>query len=774
MFFLVANGQDRPSILSKNKDEKYHIDFARYCVGQANNEYQTSFVDKVRLNKNFYKGNQWINNEDLDLFFKDTTDQGRNRIKMIKNVIRPMVEQYRGNAIRMSINYRVKSISQQAINRRETKLAEMLHFTRVANDPENPFGPEMKKKKAIGDNEAETISIFENIYNDKYVQTMNYLLDYVSEKNRFEDMQVRVAEEMAFSGMAIVASYEYSGHHQFEVLKSENFFFDRSAQQYDLSDAEFQGEVIYMNASEIYEMYPNLTPDQRESIENYAKQYRKAAIETGGATGTKTNQNNQFNNSGKVPVFKTYWKDGETYEYGYVKDEFGYEYLTKINFIFEGEDKPRYTDKDLIRSKSERAKRLFGDALKKKLYVDVLRMAIFIPQEILSLGTSTSGEKKYKDILLDWGIAPYQETENLDYDSVKFPYKVYCWGYVDGEVLSPLDDAINPQRFINRILSVTENQINNSRGSGTVIDGTMVKDQAEVLKNMNQSKPIFIDAKGRGIQNAIGSYDTSIKQGTMVMFNIIDTMNKYIQDVTGVNEALKGESTGSDQLVGVTQLLIQRGSLMQEPFYNAITQIFKQCYQSVATVGKRIYADNERNLAIAVGDEGSKVIKITRDMKLEDFRVFVKRQNSDEMLIESGNQMLLSLYQIMNPDGTRALLDDKRFASLWGRSTPDEVGMALRQAAKEREELQRAQTKAANQQMAQQQAQEAQQNQQMAMEQQNAMHEEQARQDIHELTKQKHDINKEMVKGLVKIAPQNQAAQDEILKSTKNLQNPVV
>lgn len=773
MFFLVANGQDRPTILEKNKDEKYHLEFARYCVGQANNQYQTSFVDKVLLNKNFYKGNQWIKDEDLDLFLKDDTDQMRNRIKMTKNIIRPMVEQYRGNAIRMGINFNVRSISPQAINRRENKLAEMLHFTKVANDPENPWGERMRKEKAVGESEAETISIFENTYVDKYVEKINYLIDYIAERNELQETQVRIAEEMALSGMAVMSTYEYSGHQQFEVVKSENFFFDRSAKNYDLTDSEFMGEVIYMNVSEIFEQYQNITLEQRTAIENYAKQYRKAALETAGASDAKLAPSSQMNNSGKVPVFKVYWKDGETYEYGYVKDKFGYEYLTKINHINEGDDKPKYTDADLIKSKSERAKRLFGDKLKKNLHVDTMRMAIFIPQEIMSLGGTSTSEHKEKDVLLEWGLAPYQETENLDFDSVKFPYKCYCWGYIDGEVLSPLDDAIDPQRFINRILSVTENQINNSRGSGTVIDGTMVKDQDEVLRAMNQSKPVFINAKGRGIQNAIGSYDTTTKQGTMVMFNIIDAMSKYIQDVTGVNEALKGESTGSDQLVGVTQLLIQRGSLMQEPFYNAITNIYKQCYQSMASVGKRIYADNERNICIAIGDDGQEMLRITKDMKLEDFRCFIKRQNSDEMLVESGNNMLMALYSIQNADGSR-LLDDKRFANLYGRSTPEQIGQALRAAAKEREEIQRMRTKEENRQVAAAAAEEKAAMQEEKSNMEFMAHEQEAAQDIRELGKQKHEVGKEAIKGLSKIAKESPEAQKKLLSLTENLDKPIL
>jgi len=167
MFFLISNGEQRPSILTSNKDEEYHSKWARYCLGQANNEYQNDFIRKVQLNKNFYKGNQWIENEDLEIFLKDESNMDRNRIQVIHNTIRPLVEQYRGNAIRMSINYRAKSISTQAINRREVKLAEQLFYSKIANKEGNPFAEDIKQRKAVGDSEAETFAIFDNLYVDK-------------------------------------------------------------------------------------------------------------------------------------------------------------------------------------------------------------------------------------------------------------------------------------------------------------------------------------------------------------------------------------------------------------------------------------------------------------------------------------------------------------------------------------------------------------------------------------------------------------------------------
>lgn len=749
MLFLINTGEVRPSILEKNKDEEYHRKFARYCLGQANNHQRAKFLEKFDRNKQFYVGNQWTDSEDIDSFLKDDNNQDRNRLSLVLNVIRPMIEQYRGNAIRMNINFRVKSISPQAVNRRETKLAQMKAFSKVANTPDNPFGAQMKKQFPIGNSEAETTAIFQNIYVDSLVKSMNGLVKFISERNEMTEKQVRVAEEMALSGLAVIKTFEHAGHQEFKNIPSDTYFFDNSAREYDFRDAEFMGDIPDMTASEIFEMYPDISKGDREAIENYVRHFAGNSINING---------NTIPHNGKVPVFNVYWRDGNIEEFGYVRDEYGYEFFTKINYTYEGEDKPRYTDKDLIKSTSKKAKKLLGNNLKTRLYYDVLRTAVIIPSEIVS-SVKNDSTQKIPDIILDWGIAPYQESENLEYNSVKFPYKSYCWAYIDGEISSPVDDAIDPQRFVNRVWSVAENQINNSRGSGTAIDSHMVDDPDEVLRNMNQSKPIFINAKGRGIQNAVSSYDGTVKQGTTVLFNIMDATKAAIKETTGVNDAIQGQSTGSDQLVGVTESMIQRGSLMQEPFYHGITNIFKQCYQSMCTVGKRIYLDSERNITIAVGDEWAETIKLSNDLRLEDFRIFVKRESPDEILKQAGDNMLLAL--LNNPTGP--LIDQKRFADLYGRSTPDEVANALRAYANEREELQRMSNAAAQE--------EEQVLQQQAMQEQAEMEENQyemlAREDIRDMTDKRHELKKELIKAQSKLAPKSKKAENLINKTAE-------
>jgi hypothetical protein len=751
MLFLLSIGEPRPSVLESNKDEMYHLKWARYACGEANNTLHAKFIENTLRNKRFYKNDQWFFPEDLEGFLKDDENQDRNRIKITQNIIRPMVEQYRGNAIRMQMNAKVKSVSSMAINRREKKLAEMLFFTDVAQKaPE--LGEDMKKKMAIGDTEAETKAIFENLYVDKYVEKMNYLLQYLSEFNKFQRKQVSLAAELALSGIGVMKGFEYSGNLIFKIIRSEDFFWDTTAKEMDFSDGEFWGDIDYLSAPEIFETSPDLTEENRKAIDSFARIFQKTDTNYNNISPASASQ--VLWGSGRIPVFNVYWRDSEVYEYAYVNDPYGYPYFTRINFVYDGEDKPRYTDADIITVDTDRSRRILKGKKKRKMFSDVMRFCRFIPAEILA--SMSKEDKRERDIVLEFGKVPYQETNSIDFNSVKSPYKCCSWGYIDGEVFSPVDDAINPQRFINRILSVAENQINNSRGSGVFYDKSFIdpKDGEDgILRNMSQSKPVGLMAKGRGMQNAVVSYDSTISRGTMVLFNIVDAMKNYSKETTGVNDALTGESTGSEQLVGVTQLLIQRGSLMQEPFYNAISEIYLQCFDMIATVGKKIYADNAREMAIAVGDEGVEVFQISKDMKMEDFRCFVKRENTDETLISSANSMLM----VMLGQG---MITQEDFANLFGRATPEMVAQTMRKRAKENIEIQRMAEKQGQQQQQQMMA--------MAQEETDKMEQKEmemiALEDSKYQMDQKHDIDKIYAKSLSKMAENRDKTKAETKK----------
>lgn len=662
MSYIFNTGAVRPNRLTSVKNESYHRDFAKFCLTSMNNHLYRQFINKCLVNWSFFKGQdgQWIFEEDVESFFLDESGDLRNRLKWTKNVIKPMVQQYVGNAIRLSYDATATCITSSVINKREADLKMLKGYEKVAEL--YPFFKQMIKDNTnVQDTPIETEELFLNTFVEDYGRDINNLMEVVAEEININEIKTQLARNLALCGLTVYKGGESSDNYVGDSLNPLFYFWDMSAKKQDLSDAEHMGDWYYMDAPSLFEKYPKMSNTERTAVENYGR-------------GSNNNSMHKIINgiytqpSGKVPVYEVYWKDCEKREYGWVLDDYGYPFYSLINH---GDSK--YTDKHLIEPVTDAHKEEMGDSKKVSIYLDILRYAIMIPQEEIACPTG--------DIILEYGIAKYQEKNLYDPSNVKFPYKAYAWVYDRGEVLTPLDDVIDPQRFLNRTLSVVESQMSNMRGTGTVISKSAVDDrdgEAETNRNINASKPIYVDTDRVGsVQNAIGTYGSNIGSGTLEMFSVIKTVENSIQDVTGVNDAMAGTQGGADVLVGVVEAQIQRGSLVQEPFYWGLTSVLKQIYEQIATVGKMIYFDNPRKLAIMVGDRGFQNIAITEDNLLQDFRIFVKRSESKEQGVSNGNTLLWTLLQ-------GQLIDQKIFANLFNRSNPEQIADALRQYHKEK------------------------------------------------------------------------------------------
>ena len=691
---IIGAPESRPNRFDEDQNSKdYAIKMGRWAISNGWNSTHVDWLTSIEINKRFWKNDQWVFSEDLEAFFKDDSQQARGRIKVINNFIRPIVEQYRANAIIMDLSFEAEPLSYRAINRREEKLGRLKAFTVVANEFEkynNNFSDYLRSLLPIGKSESETESMFNAIYTDEFSEAINGLLQYVKDENDLVGKQEIVALDMALAGKATMKYSVYNGELVWDFIPVENHFWDRTAVKYDLSDAMYQGEYYMSSPEFIFEKY-NPEEKYKKAIERSASEYGSSA---------------DMEHWGRIPIFNVYWTDFEKFTFGYVMDEFGYPYLAKINYVYDNEQTPRYTNDDVIKKEllNESQLKVLDGKDTVDIYCDVIRYVDFIPNEYVV--PSNDDVEPISDIVLDYGVLPYQDIENQRFSSVQYPYKSYCWLYYSGEVESPISALINPQRMINRYASVMENIVNNAKGANVFYDKDAVDDEAELLTNMHQSKPVGVRAKRTGVHNIIKEYNPNF-EGAMIYQNLVNISKNNMDMIAGMNEPMRGQSTSANQLVGVTQLQIQRASLIQEPYYNAITNIFKQVYETTANVGKRVYSDNERRLAIAVGDRNAKIIRITKDLNLEDFRTFVKRKGNLNDQIAEGDSLLIGLLQI-------GMLSQTEFADMFGRTTPSQVSKKLRQITALKAEAQR---KAAEQQAAQ----EEQMMQQQSMQQQQMM-----------------------------------------------------
>lgn len=673
---------------------------ARHCVGVGYYDRRhTEWLKKISLNKRFYKGDQYIKDEDLSAFFLSATGDPTTRIKMTFNIIRPMVEQYRGSSINMDFNGQVYAVGSQAYSRRIKRYERLDFYDDLSRQLPPQLAGALRDRLPIGNTKAETQQNFEEIDVDDVVETMNSYLANVKKRNRLDSYKLPFAQSMAFSGAVVTYPYEHFGHWAMRHIQSENYFWDRSAREYDARDASFWGERWDVDNSTIFETWQDMAASDRIALDNYDMNNADIYYNVGNPGGA-TSSGVDMVKRGKTPVFRVIWVDTEEYEYGYVKDEYGEPYMDRINFTYADEDKPRFTKADLIplsELPKEKKLKLKGKSTR-KMKVDILRFCEFIPNEYTGVYKTNNGGD-YNDIVLKFGVFEGCQRDPLSPFNIMPPYICNFWSYVDGEALSPIDDSIDPQRLINRFISISENRINRSSSDFIAYDESALPQEdgaeATMLRDIAQGNPVRFKTRGMGLPNAVQNVQSNISNSTFSLFNMVNSIVGFNQHTTGINSEMNGQASGgSEQLVGVTEALIQRGSILQQPFYNAISEVYLGLYQSILSLGKSIYAKNGTELYDMVGVDGAQLIKISKNMLLEDFACDIRRDAGDPILKQAANQTLDTL-------AANGMIDKATYGKLYGRSTPESIGVALRRLVREEAMAARAQGEQENQMMQQ-------------------------------------------------------------------------
>jgi len=538
MLGYISAPYPKPNRITDKKDEKYHRDYGKYCVSNSYSVTYAEWLKKYSINKRFYSGKQWTFDEDLETFLKDVDGNTRNRIQVVFNTIRPLVEQYRGNSNILRMGATCKSSSPLSITRKERALAEALFRFELAE--QSDVFREAMDDPNIGQTEQETTEIFENTYTDEYAESMNSLLRYSALKNDFKGLQILAGMDMALSGLCVNEGFEYNQQLIFERVDPSEFLWDTSAKLPDLTDSEFMGRAYMAMPTEIYEQY-QVKDEDKKKIETFITN-NSSSVNTYNSEIDNLNRRNGYSEN-RIPVYRVYWRDTDVYEFGYIQSEFDdYKVLVRLDSTDE-DGNLKYKESDLVEPPKNRIGEKYFKKGKKKarLTVDTLRYCVFTPGDVIASGQSDAvkSKEKVEDIVYDYGVYEHQEVKQEDWRSVKFPFKCYTWGYVDGEVLSPVDDAISPQRFINRVLSVAENQINNSAGSNIIIDKSSIDPQdgeEGVMRSINNGRILTMNSRGLGIPNTVGTYDATPKAGTYGLFDIIPTVRGLLTRQLGLTK----------------------------------------------------------------------------------------------------------------------------------------------------------------------------------------------------------------------------------------------
>lgn len=683
----------KPNKILDTKNEDYHRRMARFILANQSCTTMNDVSYRRFINEYFFKGKQWIMEEDLDAFLLDDNNGVRNRVKFVKNIVKPYATYLIGQTIRTDYSFDVTSISTLATKRKNKELSLIKAAARVHDNMSSEEGKAVVKGlfPQVRENEEETVKSFENLYVDRKAFNMRRFVEFVSTvENDFEDIKNSIASSLVFSGMAIVKEEERNGRQYFSTIDVDNFNFDETATKPDLSDASFMYDYEVVSKVDVYEKY-DVSQNNRLKIESYSS----ASFNSGGESSPRHAFGRQHifgrENSDKVVIYRVRWRDIEEEEFVAALDENGNPILLKKK-VNEEQFKYQLIDEADLESYTQKWIKRF---IKKKsntvkIQSDSIRFIEFIPGMYSSSGSDSD------DIVLDFGIDSYSMSDSFSRRDVDFPYKIATYFYIGGDILSPIEELISPQRFINRTMSVMESQVANSGGANVFIDKDSVdSDISDISSDMNKGKPISLFA-GRNLNNSVIPYDNTVKAGTFDLVNVIKAIDSMAKDMVG-GEAISGNGGAYRVSVGALRQNLNQGTIIQEPFFYSIYKCIEKCYKSILNRGRKIYAENSSKIAMIIDGDVMEFI-LDEDYLIEDFAFKVDKANDSETSKNEANNTMLQLLQIQ-------LLDQQTFSKYYGNVQMGDIPYIIRESARLKAEAARSQEQAAKEQNAQEQVQ---------------------------------------------------------------------
>lgn len=696
------------TIPEKDKDERYHALWTRYFLSRQVGAWIEFYRGNYAANMEYAIDSRWGEEEDVKLFLGDGPAQ-TSRIPFKFPIVSPMLTRMVGAVDNISISAKAESATQFfQKTRREQALESVMLMSDVAKI--GPINEAMMGAMGISPDSEETKQIFDMSYQDHIIRGANSLMAMLAERSKLDDTKRVAAAYMALSGAAAAHGFVNGSNIEWEICEPREVGWDTSAMRPDLADGQFVYTCPLMNVSGIAERW-NPVKDKIYALDTWAR------ILPGGY-----NFNAGWPQS-RPRVFTMYWKDMKYVERGFVEKDQMVQYVT-INEDNPDTGKPDFTDKDLVTPPENQYTLAWTPAelraKKQRRAIEIVRYCSMIPWEYLP-GGYTKG-RPYNpneappsppmnsglpsigvvgDMVLDYGVYPLQEADPDDVYSVKFPIKISTWRYLGGHVVAPLTAARDPQRWMNQITSDIAWRMRKAGGKSVLLAKEAVDnsnmDEEELNLKIKEGDTIVVPAAMfGGLQNASGQIDASPGASFYNMLGLLPQVKSVAESAVGVYESNYGAPTGGGQLVGTLQLQLQQAGVMQQPFYAAIADLYKQIHQFNAQAGKQFYSRHPWILNQMIGDEDMPYIIGTEDMQLEQFRVKISLSPDGAQLRTITDQQIIP--QLMQ----MGMLDPTTAAQLMGRSVPDDAYAAARNFTKEAAVASQAQFETQQQAMAEQ------------------------------------------------------------------------
>ena len=701
----------------EKKDEAYDDTVMRYFLSGMPSVYRDSYLKEYAANL------AMVQNEPLSFGspqmireFLGDENNPTGRLALRYAIGQAMHTRLVGVAESISVHARAEGWTSNVAARKDAALYERLLKSQMAQAG-SPLTEAMAQVGLSPDEDGER-DRHENLWTDPYESAISNLIAAMGERQKLTSTIRLAASHLSLSGVVATHHYNNGNHIERDLCEPAEVGWDPSATRENLSDGEFCYVAPLMDVSTIAERFQPAAEVIRH-LDRMANLW---------ARNSSADAGNSMRGPNKYRVITLYYKDKITVERGFVLDDGTPSYVT-INAP--GSDgKPKWTDKDLIEPPKTDLTTTWTPAerraKKQRREAQRLRFCTAIPWEFLP--GSIRGEKQsYSnrrhiieaegpdgqrivaclstngDLVLASGEVPDQEADPDDKFMVEFPIKFATWKYLNGLPTAPLSCVRDMQGITNATLSDMVMRMSRSEIPTTIMDHDAIvgagitPDQAS--QNLKQGRSFSIKSSiVGGINQAITTTGNTLGADFYNRFSIIDNWYRMIQNATGVYDQNFGAPSGGDMLVRVKEMQARQSGTMLAPFLGALGELFEQDHQHNASVGKKFYAARPWMLDRMVGDEGARVILLSRDIESEQFRVKVTLAADAEQRRQEARMMVLGQGGYLD----RQLLDRTEAARLLSDGAlPEDVDRAAARFTRKMDQV------AAMQQQQQQQQQQA-------------------------------------------------------------------
>jgi hypothetical protein len=536
-------------------------------------------------------------------------------------------------------------------------------------------------------NPIKSIIIARSRQNAKISEMMSVALESVGDMNKSAELDVRNFEEFVLSGMAIGKTvWKYIAKKNRKDIYNENInpntiFFNSDVTDIRLNDLNIIGQIIDVSLDEIVAVFAK-NPKDEEKIRSWYRNYTNDIIDTEGLSANRLELMDFFipYDNNKCRVFEI-WEKKYAWRL-YVHDPMDGTYQVVKKDM-----------KDL----------LFQINAERKQFMLINGMT----------------EEDFEDYLLDiedkmepyWNqkfLTPYGQTlyeGETTYSHEEHPYSIVLYPLIDGEVWGLLEDVIDQQRYINRLISLLD-FIMGAAAKGVLLvpedaihpefDLDMIATEWSKFNGVIKIKSL---KAGATMPQQISANLTNIGAHEMIGIQM-----KLMQEIFGISPAIQGQRPNSGTPSSLYAQEAQNATINSKDIMDFFSWYVEQRDYKVMKLIVQFYKE-ERYINVA-GSSYSEEAKMFRPDMVRDVDLELKvtkgqdtpiyRQLIDDLLFK-----LLDLQQIdiqMFLENTSLPFADKLLETIKSRQEqlaqgqipqgglPPEVMAAMQQQAQQQGE----------------------------------------------------------------------------------------